>query len=406
VDGDDMAAGDVFEPAPTPALERSRTLTPTRQLRVCHLIHSLRDGGAEHLLVTLSEVAAAVGLRISVVSLMPDEGLRFGQQLRRSGVEVRTVGLRSRWDPRGLPRAARLIRQLHPDVVHTHMKHADLVGAYAARRLQVPMVSTLHVIEDSPTPRQRFKRRLAAQARLRRAVRTVAVSDAQRRWYLAEFGARPDQVVTIRNGVLPRPPASGRRPAAALRERYAISEETAVAAMVALLRPGKGHGDLFAAVRRLPADLDVKVIVAGDGPLRHELEAEVARDEALSERIVLAGFVDDVEGLLAGCDLVVHPSHFDALPTALIYALAAGVPVVASRVGGIPEIVGDEAGVLVPPRDPGALAIALEALVRSPGQRARLGAAAVGRFEERFDARHWAGELKALYGEVIAEHAG
>jgi glycosyltransferase involved in cell wall biosynthesis len=62
--------------------------------------------------------------------------------------------------------------------------------------------------------------------------------------------------------------------------------------------------------------------------------------------------------------------------------------------------------VLVPPRDPGALAIALEALVRSPGQRARLGAAAVGRFEERFDARHWAGELKALYGEVIAEHAG
>lgn len=379
--------------------------SPARDTRVCHVIHSLRDGGAEHLLVTLAEVAATAGVHVSVVSLMPVDGLRYARQLEELGVEVRSIALGSRWDVRGLPRAARLIGELDPDVLHTHLKHADFVGAFASRRLHVPMISTLHVIEDAPTPMQRVKRRLAAQARIRSAHRTITVSDAQRRWYLDQFGAPPDRVTTLRNGVLPPTFEANEGHAARFRHRLGITDQTTLIAMVALLRPGKGHHDLFDAVRLLSSDLDVTVILAGDGPTRKELETEVSRDPTLRGTIRFAGFVEDVEALLSACDLVVHPSHFDALPTALLYALAAGVPVVATRVGGISEILGEDAGVLVPAMDPPALAAAVEALVRSPEQRAQIGAAAHARFRREFDARAWVQQLQGLYAQVVAEYS-
>jgi glycosyltransferase involved in cell wall biosynthesis len=379
--------------------------TAVDTLRVCHLIHSLRDGGAEHVLVTMAEVAATAGLELSVVSLMPDQDLRYARQLRELGVTVRSLSLGTRWDGRALPRAVRLVRELRPDVVHTHLKHADLVGAFVASRLAVPMVSTLHVIEDAPDPVRRFKRRVAAQARLRGARRTITVSDAQRRWYLETFRADADRVTTVRNGVLPAARATGVE-RAHFRATHGVPEGTVLAAMVALLRPGKGHDDLFDAVRRLPSDLEVRVLVAGDGPLRNELEAEVAGDARLRGRIVFAGFIEDVEGLFASCDLVVHPSHFDALPTALIYAIAAGVPVIASDVGGIPEIVGEGAGVLVPAHDAPALAGAIETLVNDRDQRSRLGAAGRERFQAEFDARGWAGRLRSVYESALAEQRG
>jgi glycosyltransferase involved in cell wall biosynthesis len=118
---------------------------------------------------------------------------------------------------------------------------------------------------------------------------------------------------------------------------------------------------------------------------------------------VFAGFRDDVAGLLAAADLVVHPSHADALPTALIHALAAGVPAVATRVGGIPEIVGDGAGVLVPPAEPAALAAAVRALTGDPGRRQEMGEAARERFADQFEGTAWARRLAALYAEVLGE---
>jgi glycosyltransferase involved in cell wall biosynthesis len=262
------------------------------------------------------------------------------------------------------------------------------------------MVSTLHVIEDTPYPLSRLKRRLAAQARLRTARITIAVSEAQRTWYLRTFGADPQRVTTLPNGV----PASGPEDVArgvTLRQQLGVPQSAVMGSIVSLMRPGKGHMDALEALRLIPRDDDVRLVLAGDGPLQPEIQRRVETDPLLRGRVVLAGFVEDVQGLFAASDLVIHPSHFDALPTALIYALAGGVPAVATEVGGIPEIVPPNAGVLVPPGDPQALAAAIAALARDSERRTGMAVAAVTQFRERFDQDRWAAHLRELYASVL-----
>lgn len=372
-------------------------------LRVCHLIHRLGPGGAEHVLVDLAR-ASAGGMDMSVVSIMPSEGAEHVRELRDLGVPVHTLDVAGRWDPRGFARAGATVALLRPHVLHSHMKHADLVGARIAGMVGVPLVSTLHLVEDAVTPVGRLKRRLAARARMRAAAHTVTVSDALRRWYLAAFGADPARVSTVRNGVLPPAALSeGRR--LALRAQAGAGPGTVLVTCVGIMRPGKGHDHLLRAVEHLPEQAGVRLALAGDGPLRERLQRAVASSPVLRERVRLLGFRRDVGALLQASDVVVQPSLADALPTSLIHALAAGAPAVASAVGGIPEIVTPATGVLVPPGDVAALGAALLALAEEPGRRRSLGAAARGRFNREFDAHLWAERLRRLYERVLADTA-
>jgi glycosyltransferase involved in cell wall biosynthesis len=368
-------------------------------VRVCHLIHELGPGGAEHVLVDLARVAPGAGIDLSVLSLMPLGSHRYPQVLHDLGVRVDSLELPFRWDPRGLRRAVRLLRADPPDLLHSHLKHADLVAAYAAPRLGVPMVSTLHLVEEEVGPVARLKRDLGAWARRHRAARTIAVSAAVRRWYLGAFRVDPASMVVIPNGIpAPDPVPAERR--ADLRAEFGVPDGCLLAATVAIFREGKGHDDLLTAAALL-GDTPVRFVLAGSGPEEARLRARVAA-EGLAGRVVFAGFREDVAGLLAAADLVVHPSHADALPTALIHALAAGVPAVATRVGGIPEIVGDDAGVLVPPANPAALAAAIRDLAADAERRHRMGEAARARFAADFGGTTWARRLRALYDEVLA----
>jgi glycosyltransferase involved in cell wall biosynthesis len=337
---------------------------------------------------------------MSVVSLMPLDGHRYPQVLRDLGVRVDSLDLPSRWDPRGPGRAVRLLRTGPPDLLHSHLKHADLVAAYAAPRLGVPLVSTLHLVEDEVGLLGRFKRDLGAWARRRRAARTIAVSEALREWYLDAFPAPPRSVVAIPNGV-PSPEAVPAERRAALRSDLGVPDGQLLAVMVAIFRAGKGHEDLLRAAGLL-GDCPVHFALAGSGPEEGRLRG-LAAAQGVGSRVTFAGFREDVAALLAAADLVVHPSHADALPTALIHALAAGVPAVATRVGGIPEIVDEECGVLVPPADPEELAAAIRTLAEDASRREALGAAARRRFAARFEGSAWARRLRALYDEVLAE---
>jgi glycosyltransferase involved in cell wall biosynthesis len=369
-------------------------------MHVCHIIHSLGAGGAEQVLVDLATVADKGGFSMSVIGLMGQPTGVNARALLELGVPVRTLGLRTRWDPRGFTRAIREVAALQPDIVHTHLKHADLVGAVAALRLRVPQVSTLHIIEGASSGTAYAKRWVAGKVRTRAAMRTIAVSEAQRQWYLEHFPTDPSRVVTIHNGVLPgRPLDAATR--AATRALLSRSDADVLAANVALMRPGKGHDDLLAAIGMLPDDSCLHVVLVGDGPELGRLKSVVGADRSLSARVTFTGYREDVPQLLLAMDLVVHPSHADALPTALIHALAAGVPVVATHVGGIPEIVGDDSGVLVPPATPAVLARTLQDLSVDPGRRELMGAAGTRRFEARFDARMWAQRLGELYREVF-----
>lgn len=376
-------------------------LPDCRPMPVCHLIHDLGPGGAEHVLVDLARVAVGAGIDLRVVSMMPLAGRRYPPLLQEAGVPVGSLDLASRWDPRGPGRLVRLLEADPPAILHSHLKHADLLAGYAAGRLGIPHVSTLHLVESEVRGINRFKRGLAARRRIRTATLTIAVSEAVRRWYLATYPADPSRLVVVPNGI----PDPGLAPAAIrsrMRAALGAGEGTVVAATVAVMRPGKGHDDLLRAAVGL--DGGVLFVLAGSGPDEPRLRREAAR-LGIGDRVVFAGFREDVAAFLAAADLVVHPSIADALPTALIHALAAGLPVIASDVGGIPEIVTPDVGVLVPPSDPAALREAIAALAGDPGRRAGMGSAARERFLSRFEATEWAARLRSLYESAASRRA-
>ena len=351
-------------------------------------------------LVDLARVARHAGIEMTVVSMMPLGDHRYPRELAARGIDVRSLDLASRWDPRGPGRALGVVTELGPQVIHSHLKHADLLAAHVAPRLQIPMVSTLHLVEGAPGTVGAFKRDIAVRAR-RRAARTIAVSDAVRRWYLDLTAADPQTVVTVYNGV-PAPVFSdGQREA--VRLALDVPDDAVLVAMVAIMRPGKGHDVLLEAASRLPAGRQVQFVVAGSGPEEAGIRLAAHGLGLDGGRVRFLGFVDDVPALLAGCDLLVHPSMADALPTALIHGLAAGLPIVASDVGGIPEIVTDGVGILVPPGNADALGRAVADLGSNADQRRWMGKRARERFDAEFDGARWARRLAELYRTVRLE---
>jgi glycosyltransferase involved in cell wall biosynthesis len=360
----------------------------------------LGPGGAENILVELAEVAHYAGLELVVVALSPVPDPVHARTLRRLGVPVVELDL-ARWDPRAVPRAAARLREHRVQLVHTHLKHADLVGVAAGRWLGLPVISTLHVIEDSPARLiDRYKRTAGLLARRRFAACSIAVSTAQREWYRRLSGSA-EGLVVLPNGV----GDPGSLPAAAraqLRAELGVAADGLLVASASLMRPEKGHHLLLDAVALLPSQPKLTVALAGDGPTRPQLEARVACDPMLADRVLFLGYRGDVPALLGAADIVLHTSLADALPTTLIHALAAGVPTVATAVGGIPDIVSAETGHLVA-TEPRAIATAVERLAGDRSERERLGSAARMRFLERFESTGWVTRLRTVYESVLEQ---
>jgi glycosyltransferase involved in cell wall biosynthesis len=374
-----------------------------RALRVHTLIDSLTWGGAESLLADLAVAAPGAGIALSVGYLQDIDASPSARRLRAAGVEPVLLGTGRLSDPRSLRAVRAHLRAQAPDVLHTHLDAADVLGGLAARALGIPSVCTVHLaaaaVTDRPGARGAAKARLIEGVRRHTARRVIAVSDAARAAYLARAGGAPDGVVTVRNGIVA--PAS-RRPRDAVRAELGIAPDAVVVAMVSVLRAGKGHDVATGAVARLADDHPgVVLLLIGDGPARAEVEALAA---PLGPRAVLAGHRDDVPDLLGAADLLIHPTRMDAFPTVLLEAAAAGLPVLATRVGGVPEIVEDGVtGTLVPPPpDAGAFAAALVPLLADAEGRARAGAAARTRFAVEFSADRWAARLRGVYDAVRA----
>ncbi|HSG79555.1 MAG TPA: glycosyltransferase, partial [Acidimicrobiia bacterium] len=356
--------------------------------RVCHVIHELGPGGAEKLLVDAARLAPDVGIELSVISLMPFGDHPYPRVLAELGVPVHSLDLSSRWDLRGRRRLRSIVQDIGPDVLHTHLKHADLLGAHAVRGLDIAHVSTLHVIEDAVGPAARMKRDAGARVRERSALCTIAVSEAVRRWYLETFPfVAAERVVVVRNGVpAPEPISEERR--VALRAEFGVGDDGLLVPMVALMRPGKGHEDLIAAAGLIASEVPVTFVLAGSGSEEARLR-ETVDAAALADRVRFAGFRSDIPDLLAAADFVVHPTHADALPTALVQAAAAGIPSIGTKVGGVPEVVDAETGIMVPVADPPALAAATVELASDPDRRRWLGKRARERFDEQYEGGVW-----------------
>jgi glycosyltransferase involved in cell wall biosynthesis len=368
-----------------------------RPLRVHVLIDSLNWGGAETLLAEYAAGARRVGIEVSVAHLSDRPGAEH--RLRDQGIEPTLLDVHGLLSRRNRRRVRDHLVSVEPDLLHTHLGYSDFYGGLAARSLGIPAVSTLHTMEDASGLREWTKEWLMAWARRRSAYRVIAVSDALRRHYLATGRDSETRVVAVHNGIVgDAEPGAGAR----IRSALGIEPESFVVGMLSVLRLGKGHDVAASAVASLADRFpQIRLLVLGTGPDEREIAETLA---PLGDKVIMAGHRDDVLATLDAVDALVHPSQVDALPTALMEAMAARVPVVATRVGGIPEIMGEEeTGLLIdaPPK-PGALAAAIERLLTDGGLRARLADAGRARFEAEFSVERWFERLLPIYEGAIA----
>lgn len=371
------------------------------RLRVTYLIDKLHRAGAQSHLGTLVPSLDREGFEPEVVCLLG--GGPVAEELRLRGVPVEVLGLGRLYAPRAIARALRLARHLRArrvDVLHTYLVSANIYGMLVGRLAGVGAVVTSR--RDTGFSRN-WRLRLVEEWLVNPlADRVVANAPAVAEAALRERGLAREKVVVIPNGVdLERfdPCRHPRDEARALAAReWGIAGDEEVVGAIGSLTPVKGHSDLFDAAARVVARRPrTRFVIVGDGPLRPELEAQVLR-LGLREHVVFAGVRGDVPHVLASCDVVALPSHTEGLSNVLLESMAMARPVVATAVGGNPDVLRDgTSGRLVPARDPEALAASLAGMIEDPEAAWAMGREARRDVELRFSRQRMVEGYEALY---------
>jgi glycosyltransferase involved in cell wall biosynthesis/peptidoglycan/xylan/chitin deacetylase (PgdA/CDA1 family) len=367
--------------------------------RVLHLIWALDLGGAERQVVEI--VRRLDRSRFEpLVGCLVKKG-RWGEALEKEGVRVVDLAKRPGFDLRLLGRLVRLLRAEKVSVVHTHAFTAATWGRLAAALARTPVVVAHEHSAFSLDSRQR---RFVDRALIPATDRWVAVSQALARDLVRQEGLPRPRVVVVRNGIpLPAPEPEGLRRAAALRDEWRSGRFETLVGTVGRLEVRKGLEVFLQAVAVLaPSHPTLRAVVVGEGPLGGRLENQ-ARELGLGDRVLFTGRRDDVPEVLRALDVFALPSHTEGLSISLLEAAASGRPIVATDVGGNPEVVEDGmTGLLVPPGDPGAFAAGVARILTAPGGGGELGARAAERVRTRFSAEGMVGRIEDLYEDVLA----
>lgn len=309
-------------------------------------------------------------------------------------------------DPLAVIALAEVLRERRPAIVHAHGSKAGLIA-----RLAVPLsgnraavIVTVHnqVLYGGISPLMRGVYIAMERWLARRTARIITVSDALRTEQLQVFHAPPEKVVRVYDG-LDLGPYLGGADRSAARARLGLPERAVAIGLAARFAPQKGQVDLIeAALPVLEAEPDAWLVLAGDGPLL-EVARTKARATRVRDRILFPGFETDVPGLLAALDVYASASVAEGLGLGTIEAMAAGLPVVATAVGGTPEVVDDGVtGILVPPRKTARMSEALARLVRDPAARRVMGEAGRQRALETFGEANMFEQIAHIYREVLA----
>lgn len=324
---------------------------------------------------------------------------KFVTAAREAGVTLDLVTERGRFDASVLDQIRNIIARRDPDIVQTHNVKSHFLlrvsGLWRTRRWLA--FHHGHTTTD-------FKMRCYNQLdrwSLRAADRVVTVCGA----FAHELGGRgvpADRIVVRHNSVKPFCPADSGAVAAV---RASLPANTPILLVVGRLSHEKGHADLLHALdalRRMTKD-PFHAVFVGDGPEQGKLESLRAK-LGLDSAVTMAGLQHDVRPYYEIATIVVMPSHSEGSPNVLLEAMAAGVPVVATRVGGVPEIAIDgETALLVEPRNPGAMAAAIERMLRDQGLRTRLACRAKGLAAEKYSPDAYRRSLVEIYEDVLAE---
>ena len=342
-------------------------------LQVLYLLRGLREKRVENILVcpTGSDICQAAA----------------------PYADVRAMPMRGELDlPFGL-RLVRLIEACRPDVIHVHSRRgADIWGPLAAWSRRVPAVVTRRV--DNP------ERALIAQVKYRFYDRIVTISEGIRRVLLSE-GIPADKIVCVPSGVDYRRYA---HPCAQhwFQREFGLLPAHRTIAMIAQFIPRKGHRLLIEAARQILVSCpDARFLLFGKGPLEKEIQLSCEHTR-IADKVIFCGFRNDLDRILPCLDLVVHPAEMEGLGVSLLQAAAAGVPIIASRIGGIPEIVHDGLnGYLVEAGDVSGLTGRVTTILAEPEKARRLGSAGLKMVQSRFSIGAMVDGNLSVYRDVL-----
>jgi glycosyltransferase involved in cell wall biosynthesis len=381
---------------------------PARKYRIAYLIDGLSMGGAERLMVPILKHLSRDDFEPHVCALQSKDGNPIAKEIRRLGITVECLDIKRLRDPGAIPRLILYLKEIKADLVHTQLEAANILGSISAKVLRLPSVSTIHVM---PSLDVKAKTRVHQKVEwfvLRRFCdRVISVSEEARQYHLKISAASPGQVTTIYNGI----DLSAFTSMDAVVERGITRAELGIPAnadvlvTVAVLRPPKGIQFML---RALPAILaahpNTYYLIVGSGSHQSALLDEASK-AGVKERVIFAGMRRDVPRLLAASDVFVLPTLTEALPTVLAEAMAARLPIVASRVGGIPEMIADgQNGILVAPENVGGLAKACLHLLENPEKRLDMGEEGWKTVNRKFSIVRQVEQLKDLYWEQIRKY--
>lgn len=368
----------------------------TKKVKIIHVVHALGVGGLENGLVNI--LNRLDSHFVHTIICLSRSG-PMAARIRNPGIEIIEMHLPTDSFRFPVLRLAREIRKLSPDIVHTR-GWSTIDAICAARVAGVPYVIHGEHGREAADPDGRNRRRNMVRKWLSPMVnRFVTVSDDLRSWLIEAVGIPGSKVVTIHNGVdinrfTPAACDSSRRSLALAKGGFTVST-------VGRLDPVKDHASMFHGFLPIAqADRSVRLVVAGDGPMRRTIE-RLAVDLKISDRITLLGERQDIPQILQASDVFTLTSIAEGISNTILEAMAVGLPIVATRVGGNPELVDNGVtGFLVGVQDAKALTVAYENYLKDPKLRALHGHNARFRAEAKFSLERMASQYGQLYDEL------
>lgn len=367
-------------------------------LTIMHLLAPAPVGGLETVVSTLALAQRRAGHRVVVAPTLSvlEDGRHFIGSLAGSGVEIEPVIVPGRGYLRERCALQNICHQKQIDIVHSHGYRSDIIGGWAGRKSGVPIVTTVHGFAGGGWRNRRYED--LQRWSFRRFDAVVAVSRALAA-QLQASGVSASRLHTIPNALAPTPAAFNR---ATARRELGLPIEGVIGGWVGRVSREKGVDVLIDALAILD-DPGVHAVVLGDGPER--VREEQRAKSLMPETIVWLGTVPDAARYFAAFDFYVLSSRTEGLPMVLLEAMASGIPIVTTRVGGIPDMLSPLDAMLVAPNDPAALAAAIRMTIADPAAAAARAHAAQLRQRESFAAGPWSERYDAIYRALLSARA-
>jgi glycosyltransferase involved in cell wall biosynthesis len=364
--------------------------------RVLHVLANLGAGGAERMAVHIVSGLNRQRFEGAVVALSPRFGSDLEQSLNESGVQVWHLGKGQGFDWRTYYRLHRVFREYKPHVLHTHVHVLRYALPLMFHLKPALMLHTVHnLAEQEVEPRARWLQRFAFQ----HGVIPVAVAHQVAVSIEHLYGIRSCRVIW--NCVPTRVYADPQTPSPDWRAQHGFSEDAVLFVCVARFAAQKNHELLIKAFAHGPAsDPKAHLVLAGEGRLRAQLQEQV-NQMGLTSRIHFLGLRTDIPDVLGAGDVFVLSSDYEGNPLSVLEAMAAGLPIISTAVGGVPELFeSGKEGLIVEPRDADGLTAAMITLLQHPEARRAMGAAAASRAREKFDVATMVRAYEKLYDNL------